>query len=203
MIVLNEIGIQYDVEYIDLQNRPDWFLVISPTGKVPVLQTPDDINVFESAVINEYLNEVHKAEMMTGSPIERAYVRMWRDFMAETYADVYVMYSSPTEDGARSTAKSLQKKLSRMEIEIDGPLFNGDRFCFVDSAAAPAFTRLDWINGIDESLNIFTALPKAKKWKNNLLARESVQNSIIPGLEEIFKRRIKENGSWLGSMVLE
>lgn len=201
MIVLNEIGIQYEIEHIDLQNRPDWFLDISPTGKVPVLQTPEKVNIFESAVINEYLDEVHESQMMPGKPIERAYIRMWRDFMAETYADVYMIYSSTNEDDARKSAKSLQKKLLRAESEIHGPLFKGDRFSLVDSAATPAFTRLDWISGIDESLDIFTGLPKAKEWKNNLFARVSVQNSILPDLGEIFKRRIKESGTWLGSLV--
>lgn len=201
MIVLNEIGIQYEIEHIDLQNRPDWFLDISPTGKVPVLQTPEKVNIFESAVINKYLDEVHESQMMPGKPIERAYIRMWRDFMAETYADVYMIYSSTNEDDARKSAKSLQKKLLRAESEIHGPLFNGDRFSFVDSAAAPAFTRLDWISGIDGSLDIFTGLPKAKEWKNNLFARVSVQNSILPDLGKIFKRRIKESRTWLGSLV--
>jgi len=201
VVVLNEIGIQYDLENIDLQNRPDWFLDISPTGKVPVLQTPEKVNIFESAIINEYLNEVHESGMMPGNPVERAYIRMWRDFMAETYADVYMIYSSTNEGDARKTAKSLRKRLLRAESEIDGPLFNGDRFSLVDAAATPAFTRLDWINGIDESLDIFTGLPKAKEWKNNLFARESVQKSILPDLGNIFKRRIEENGTWLGSLV--
>jgi glutathione S-transferase len=201
VVVLNEIGLQYNLENIDLQNRPDWFLAISPTGKVPVLQTPGKINIFESAVINEYLDEAHEAGMLPGTPIERAHIRMWRDFMAETYGNVYMIYSSPNEDDARKNAKSLQKKLSRAENDIQGPLFIGGRFSFVDSAAAPAFTRLDWISAIDDSLDIFRDLPKAKKWKINLLARESVQNSILPDLEEIFKLRIKENGSWLGSLV--
>jgi len=201
VIVLNENDLQYDVEYIDLQNRPGWFLDISPTGKVPVLQTPEKVNIFESAVINEYLDEVCKSGMLPGKPIERAFIRMWRDFMAETYADVYMIYSSTKEGDARKRAKSLQKKLLRAESEIHGPLFNGDRFSLVDSAVTPAFTRLDWISGIEESLDIFNDLPKAKEWKNNLLARESVQNSILPDLDIIFKRGIKKNGTWLGSLV--
>ena len=36
-IVLRAKGIAYDINYIDRDNRPDWFLKISPHAKVPVL----------------------------------------------------------------------------------------------------------------------------------------------------------------------
>ena len=38
VIVMRVKGIAFDVTYIDLQNEPDWFLDMSPHGKVPVLQ---------------------------------------------------------------------------------------------------------------------------------------------------------------------
>ena len=30
-------GVEFDVTYINLREKPDWFLEISPHGKVPVL----------------------------------------------------------------------------------------------------------------------------------------------------------------------
>lgn len=30
-------GLDYKIEYIDIFNKPDWFLKISPFGKVPIL----------------------------------------------------------------------------------------------------------------------------------------------------------------------
>jgi len=36
-IVLGEKSINHDLAFIDLANKPDWFLAISPLGKVPVL----------------------------------------------------------------------------------------------------------------------------------------------------------------------
>lgn len=38
VIALNEKGVDFDVIYIDLANKPEWFLEISPLGKVPVLK---------------------------------------------------------------------------------------------------------------------------------------------------------------------
>ena len=56
VITLEEKGVKYNIKYIELENKPDWFLAISPFGKVPVLQVNDKV-LFESAVINEYLDE--------------------------------------------------------------------------------------------------------------------------------------------------
>jgi Glutathione S-transferase, N-terminal domain len=38
-------------------NRPDWFLAISPHKKVPVLRVDDRVSLFESNAIAEYLDE--------------------------------------------------------------------------------------------------------------------------------------------------
>ena len=35
--LLTEKGVPFTQRYIDLQAKPDWFLAISPRGKVPVL----------------------------------------------------------------------------------------------------------------------------------------------------------------------
>ena len=37
MIVLRAKGVKFEVTYVDLRNKPEWFLKISPHGKVPVL----------------------------------------------------------------------------------------------------------------------------------------------------------------------
>lgn len=42
IIALNEKGAEFDVVYIDLANKPDWFQKVSPFGKVPVLKVERD-----------------------------------------------------------------------------------------------------------------------------------------------------------------
>jgi glutathione S-transferase len=36
-IAMRELEIPYEIEYINIMNKPAWFLAISPRGKVPVL----------------------------------------------------------------------------------------------------------------------------------------------------------------------
>ena len=55
-MALLEKNISFDLVEIDLDNKPRWFLKISPYGKVPILRHNDKV-IFESSVINEYLED--------------------------------------------------------------------------------------------------------------------------------------------------
>ena len=50
-IALLEKDVPFERRNIDLANRPDWFLKLSPLGKVPVLVIDHDVVLFESTVI--------------------------------------------------------------------------------------------------------------------------------------------------------
>ena len=56
-IVLQEKNINYDIEYINRDDRPDWFVSISPHSKVPVLIVNNETALFESNAIVEYFVE--------------------------------------------------------------------------------------------------------------------------------------------------
>ena len=71
VITLLHKKIDFTIEYINLQKKPDWFLEISPLGKVPLLRVKDHV-LFESAVINEYLDEAHGDPMLPKDPLEKA-----------------------------------------------------------------------------------------------------------------------------------
>ncbi|WP_197470558.1 glutathione S-transferase family protein, partial [Erythrobacter sp. HI0019] len=82
-IALSEKGTGYDRSYIDLAQKPDWFIVISPLGKVPLLlvkQGEDRHVIFESAVILEYLDDTVAPKLHPDDPLERARHRAWIDF---------------------------------------------------------------------------------------------------------------------------
>ena len=80
VITLKEKGADYAVTYIDLADKPEWFLRISPEGKVPVLRVDDEHIIFESAVINEFVNEVTPGDLHPSDPVQKAYNRAWIAF---------------------------------------------------------------------------------------------------------------------------
>ena len=197
MTVLNEKAVPYAITYIDLRNKPDWFLALSPTGKVPVVQTPDGDILFESAVINEYLDDVHAPHWQPAAPLARAQTRMWTEFMGALYGDVYQLYTTPDADRARAIIAGITTKLARLEDEIVGPLWQGEQFSLVDATAAPVFMRLAWVERLRPDLSAFTGLPRTRAWCDGLLARPSVREAVLPDIFDIFLTSVQASESWL------
>src|SRR5215469_16881256 len=71
VIALTEKGVPFERIDIDLANKPDWFLKLSPLGKTPVLLIGDHA-IFESAVILEYLEETQLAPLHPANALHRA-----------------------------------------------------------------------------------------------------------------------------------
>ena len=71
-IVLREKKIDFEFRHIERDNRPDWFLAISPHKKVPVLRLDDSVSLFESNAINEYLDETLAPRLHPEDAVQRA-----------------------------------------------------------------------------------------------------------------------------------
>ena len=56
-IALAEKDVPHDRITVDLSNKPDWFLTISPLGRTPVLKV-GEAALFESTAILEYLEDL-------------------------------------------------------------------------------------------------------------------------------------------------
>ena len=208
VIALEEKAVPYDIEYVDLHAKPDWFLKLSPLGKVPVLKV-DDTVLFESQVIVEYLDETAAPRMHPEDPLERAHHRASIEIVSAGVVDTFKLMIEPEEDAARAFAKSAREKLTRLgEQMAEGPYFSGMGFSLVDAAAAPMVQRLHWCENI-KNLGIFEGHTKVAAWRDALLARPSVQRSVLPNIEEIFVEFIKgrrspahtTDPSWLGTLA--
>ena len=87
-IVLREKGIDFEFRHIEPDNRPDWFLAISPHKKVPVLRIDDRTSLFESNAIAEYLDETVPPRLHPEDPVARAVNRAWTDYVPTFAAEV-------------------------------------------------------------------------------------------------------------------
>src|SRR6266576_319478 len=79
VIALTEKSVAFERIDIDLANKPDWFVAISPLGKTPVLQVGNTA-IFESAVILEYLEETQSKPLHPADALVRAEHRAWIEF---------------------------------------------------------------------------------------------------------------------------
>ena len=56
--LLAHLGQEFELREVDLRDKPDDFVEVSPTGKVPLL-VDGDLKLYESQVINDYLADRH------------------------------------------------------------------------------------------------------------------------------------------------
>lgn len=198
MTVLNEKQVPYEITYIDLSNKPDWFLALSPTGKVPVVQTPAGATLFESGVINEYLDEVHPPHLLPADPLAKAQDRMWQEFITGLYGDVFRLYTAREKAAVDAERQNARTRLERLEEEVTGPLFHGERFSLVDATAASPFMRFDWVRRVASDVDPFAGLPRVSAWRDALLARASVRQAVLPEIFDLFQASLERNQSWIG-----
>ena len=201
VILLKEKNVDYDITYIDLTNKPDWFLKISPFGKVPVLKVGDDV-IFESAVICEYLGETNPPTLHPEDAVQRAKNRAWIEFGSSLFMLNYQMSMAETEEVFKEKQEAMSNALSRLEAQFgDGPYFNGDKFTILDACLAPFFQRMFLIEN-EKAIGTFDNVPKMKAWGERLMQLETVKTSVVPEFDELFVDYLKnKEGSYLSNLL--
>jgi glutathione S-transferase len=69
-MVLHEKRIDFEIYEVDLRNKSEEFMSVSPYGKVPVLVV-NGTSLYESNVVNEYLDEVYEAPRLMPKNLEQ------------------------------------------------------------------------------------------------------------------------------------
>ena len=199
MILLRAKDIKFDVTYINLQDKPDWFLDISPHGKVPVLKVGDEV-LFESNAIAEYLDEVVPPRLHPEDPLARAKNRAWTDYVP-TFAGAmsYIHYSKTKEEMEQAVADA-PEKLAKIEGALegrgnDGPYFNGPDLALVDAAYAPFLQRHLFVDRVLKN-KVIDNYPLTKAWAETLLADERVTGAVPDNFEEEFIASLKRRGCY-------
>ena len=196
VILLNAKGVEHDVTYIDLKDKPDWFKRISPLGKVPVLRVGEAV-LFESAVICEYLDEVNPPSLHPADPLQKAVNRGWIEFTSELFVSLYRLYQAKNKEDFEQQKEEARIKLERLEEQLgEGPFFNGTQFALIDAAIAPAFMRIALMEEI-RPLALLDELPKVQRWSRNLLYLDSVENSVVPEFPVLFRNYLAAGGGYL------
>ena len=203
MIVLRAKNVDYEVTYVDLRNKPEWFLEISPRGKVPVLVV-DEQPLFESNAIAEYLDEVVEPRLHPEDPIKRARNRAWNDYVPDFSSGINYYYSK-TRDAMDEKIENAPKFLGIIERalneerENDGPYFNGDKLCLVDASYAPFLQRFMIVDRVAKS-GLLDNYPRVKAWAEALLANDAVSGSVVANFEDELVANIKRREFFVASM---
>mgnify|MGYP002628937299 CR=1 FL=1 len=182
MIALRAKSVTFETTYINLRDRPDWFMKISPHGKVPVLLV-DDQPLFESNAIAEYLDETIAPRLHPEDPLVRARHRAWTDFTPDFASSLSAVYYAKTKADSDAAHEDARDALETLEGALaadkapGGPFFGGDRLCLVDCAYTPFLQRFLMADALLKT-GLIDGYPKVKAWTEALLATEIVEGSV-------------------------
>jgi len=185
-IVLLEKEVDFTLSEIDLKNKPDWFLRISPYSKVPVLRHGETC-IYESAIINEYLDEVFpEPPLMPGDPADRARARIWIDFCDNRFTvTFYKLLLEQDTDKQNEYRNLMLDHLRFIETEAlsgapgSGPYWMGKNFSLVDASYAPFFERFVALEHYRDVV-IPSQYARLCAWITALRDRESVKTTSRP-----------------------
>jgi glutathione S-transferase len=202
VIALKEKGVDFERIDVDLANKPDWFLKISPLGKVPLLKVGDDV-IFESAVIAEFLEDTVPPALHPADPVRRADHRAWIEFAGVVLSDIWGFYNAPDAPAFEKKRQDLIQRFARLEERlVADPWFDGAAFHLVDAAFGPVFRYFDVFDAI-EDFGILKGKPKVARWRKALKERPSVKSAVVRDYPERLKDFIVKRNSYMSGLIAE
>src|SRR5436305_5896426 len=118
-IVLREKRVEFEFRHIEPDNRPDWFLAISPHRKVPVLRIDDQVSLFESNAIAEYLDDTLAPRLHPEDAVTRAINRAWTDYIPSFAATVTATAYAESEADYHKAAGKIPVPFERLEQALE------------------------------------------------------------------------------------
>ncbi len=204
-IVFREKGTPFELRHIEPDNRPDWFLAISPHKKVPALSIDDGkYALFESNAINEYLDETIEPRLHPKDPIERAVNRAWTDYVPTFASSVTGCAYAQTEDAYNKALEQAPVAFERLERALEkqgsGPFFNGADYSLVDAAYAPFLQRYFFLDHIRPN-GLIEKYPRLKAWAAALMARPSTHSFPAAEFEAMYREGVRRRKSWVSQFI--
>jgi glutathione S-transferase len=186
-LVLAEKKLDFELKEIDLQNKPAWFdKSVSAYGKVPAIEH-DGAQIWESAVINEYLDESFpESPLLPKEPNRRAVARIWIDYANTRFTGAFgKLLRATSESEQREAQAELSEVLHYIDREglqklsTDGPFFLGRAPSLVDFAFHPWFERWPALEHY-RGFAIPSELRRLPQWLSALRGLESVKAHANP-----------------------
>jgi glutathione S-transferase len=203
-IVFREKNTEFELRHIEPDNRPDWFLAISPHKKVPALSIDDKVSLFESNAINEYLDETIEPQLHPSDPIERAINRAWTDYVPTFASTVTATAYADTEEDYNKAAAGIPEPFERLEKALEkqggGPFFNGDKYSLVDAAYAPFLQRYFFLDRV-KKLGHIENYPRLKAWGEALMRRPSTHSFPEAEFEAMYREGLRRRNKWVSRFI--
>jgi len=197
-IALEEKQLDYDRKLVDVRNASQraWYVEhINPLGKVPSIRdTSDGTVVYESEIVNEYLEQKYGGDrrpLMPADAASSAAVRLWNHHLNNKLAPAHFTYLMNKNESADITMReALEDALQYYESHIVGPYLIGNQFTLADVSALPFFERLIFSCRRYKGYEIPHSMGRLRAWLELAMQRPSFLVTKRPEnkLEELYNR---------------
>jgi glutathione S-transferase len=205
-IVLREKGVPFEFRHIERDNRPDWFLAMSPHKKVPVLRIDDKESLFESNAVAEYLDETIAPRLHPEDPLLRAINRAWTDYVPTFASTVTATGYAADEAAYNAAAEKIPQAFGQIERALEkqgaGPFFNGARYSLLDAAYAPFLQRYVFLDRV-KPLGVIEKFPRLKAWTDTLLKRPSTHSFPEAEFEALYRANLRRRKVWASQFIAD
>jgi len=199
--VLEAKKVKYEVEFVDLMNLPDWFIEISPNAEVPILITDNNIALFESLAICEYLEDTYPPNLHPNNPEKKALHRAWARQAVTQYLVQCSAQRSATREILEEKAEDFTQLFAKVEKVLgEGPFFDGEKLSMVDTAWIPILHRSALIKKFT-GFDFLVGYPKVIQWQQALLQTNALKNSVPEIFEEYFIQFYLNEERYLGRLM--
>ncbi|MED6159857.1 Glutathione S-transferase dhar3, chloroplastic [Stylosanthes scabra] len=165
LLTLEEKHLPYDPKFVDLTNKPEWFLNINAEGKVPVIKL-DEKWVSDSDIITQILEEKYPSPPLV-TPPEKATAgsKIFSTFIG-------FLKSKDPNDG---TEQALLSELSSFNdyLKENGPFVNGKDISAADLSLGPKLYHLEIALGHYKKWQVPGSLQYLKSYMKDIFSRES------------------------------
>jgi glutathione S-transferase len=169
-----------------------------------VLRVGDQVSLFESNAIAEYLDETVPPRLHPEDPVARAVNRAWTDYVP-TFAETVTAtaYADTEADYNRAAAKipvPFERLERALETQGSGPFFNGAKYSLVDAAYAPFLQRYFFLDRV-KKLGHIEKFPRLHAWGKALIDRPSTHSFPQGEFEALYRANLKRRNKWVSQFV--
>ncbi|MBB96523.1 MAG: glutathione S-transferase [Rhodobacteraceae bacterium] len=203
VITLDEHGLAFTREDIDLDRKPAWLEDLSPNREVPVLRLAEGDWLVESGVIARYLDRVSGGGLLPRDARDAARHEAWiahADGMLSLVAGVIYL-----DQDARAVERSVQAlagRLDRMVTRLPpDPYFSGSEFGLVDIVMATLVRYFEVIDLVSDTALAPPPDTPLGVWWARVRGRRSVARAVPAEYEAELRRFIAAKPSHAGRVL--
>lgn len=183
--VLCEKGCDFEINDIDMFNKPPEIDAMNPYGELPIL-IERDLTLYQSTIINEYIDErFPHPQLMPADPIQRARARLFiYTFERELFGFVRVLERREETEIRKKVARDqIREQLVQLSpVLAKNKFLMGDDFTMLDITLAPLLWRLDHYE-----IEMPRSAAPLLKYAESVFSRNAFIDSMTPS-EKVMRR---------------